>query len=154
MRLVLKRYNYSPDYTEGRLYVAGEFYCWTLERPWLNNEPSVSCIPEGKYDYRPHMRPSGAWSYLILGNGCVYEPSMVDASNPRCLILIHSGNEIADSQGCILPGLTREPGHVWNSRAAMRGLLRKTNVWFTGNGYGKLTIKQAESPASPRSTPG
>ena len=23
--------------------------CVTLERPWVNNEPEISCIPEGEY---------------------------------------------------------------------------------------------------------
>ena len=30
----------------------GEFVCYTLERPWLNNEQNVSCIPEGNYKGR------------------------------------------------------------------------------------------------------
>jgi hypothetical protein len=33
--------------TFGELYIDGEPFCATCERPWNNNEPNSSCIPEG-----------------------------------------------------------------------------------------------------------
>jgi hypothetical protein len=37
-----------PLGTWGRLYLPG-FSCVTVERPWLNNQPFISCIPPGIY---------------------------------------------------------------------------------------------------------
>ena len=34
----------------GIMVINEQPFCVTLERPWLNNEPMASCIPEGLYD--------------------------------------------------------------------------------------------------------
>ena len=49
--LQLQRFAYTPFGTFGRLYMP-EFQCFTIERPWLNNVPKESCIPEGEYGIR------------------------------------------------------------------------------------------------------
>lgn len=70
----------------------------TLEPPWLNNQPNISCIPAGSYDLVPWLSPSLKINTLKLEN----VPN-------RSGILFHSGNDAGgvdtDSQGCILVGL-------------------------------------------------
>ena len=69
----------------------------TLERPWLNNEPNRSCIPEGTYrcDF---MECSSSGKYRRVWH--------VQDVVGRTEILFHAGNLIEDSLGCILVGLS------------------------------------------------
>ena len=69
----------------------------TLERPWLNNEPNRSCIPEGTYrcDF---MECSNSGKYRRVWH--------VQDVVGRTEILFHTGNLIEDSLGCILVGLS------------------------------------------------
>ena len=41
----------------GRLFVEGIFINWTIERPWLDNQNDISCVPDGVYDVIPHISP-------------------------------------------------------------------------------------------------
>lgn len=66
--------------------------CVTCEDPDNGNKPNISCIPPGLYQVVPH---SGAkfrnvWRLLNVKG--------------REGILIHAGNSIEDTQGCILAG--------------------------------------------------
>jgi len=40
---------YLPGGTNGTLSYRGEEICQTIELPWDDNQPEISCIPEGKY---------------------------------------------------------------------------------------------------------
>jgi hypothetical protein len=66
--------------------------CVTYERPWLSNKRDVSCIPNGVYKCSIHMSPS---------KGRVFK--VHDVPN-RSDILIHVGNTLKDTEGCILVG--------------------------------------------------
>ena len=45
----LERFAYTPMGTFGRLKV-GDFEFFTVERPWVDNEPFKSCVLEGEYE--------------------------------------------------------------------------------------------------------
>lgn len=51
--ITLKRDIVSNRAVLGRLYLDGKKICKTLEKPWLNNLPNVSCIQEGTYQVQP-----------------------------------------------------------------------------------------------------
>ena len=90
------------------------FTCVTMEPPWANNKPNVSCIPPGEYECVWHKSPRYGWVYAVLG------------VEGRSHILIHPGNIVTHTKGCILPGkkvgdLGGLPA-VLNSRAAVRRL--------------------------------
>lgn len=68
------------------------FECKTLELPWLNNAPYVSCIPTGEYEAEKHNSPMHGECFKIK-----------DVAN-RTQILIHKGNYNRDTLGCILVG--------------------------------------------------
>ena len=70
----------------------GTFQCFTLELPDLGNQPDISCIPSGKYEYYFRNSPK---------NGPVLELRNVPN---RTYIQIHSGNFTRDIHGCILVG--------------------------------------------------
>ena len=66
--------------------------CVTLERPWLDNAPDTSCIQAGTYACIPHNTPEKPNCWEVTG-----VPG-------RSAILIHVGNFVSDSEGCILVG--------------------------------------------------
>lgn len=88
---------------------------YTLELPDLNNEPGVSCIPTGFY-HCVYRKQNGH------GIKDVYE--VLDVPG-RSGIQFHVGNTVADTKGCILPGLGREPdeNRVINSLLAINKLI-------------------------------
>ena len=90
--ITLERFAYTPMGTFGRL-LFDEFECYTVERPWLNNKPRESCIPEGTYPLKLGVYNRGGYpAYEVL-----------NVPN-RSLIKIHVGNTIDDVIGCIAPG--------------------------------------------------
>ena len=77
----------------------GEFSCSTVERPWLNNEHNVSCIPEGIY----MCKISASTTNKAAGMDTAYEVVGVPG---RELIKIHVANWPRDVLGCIGLGKT------------------------------------------------
>jgi len=90
---ILNRYSMGQDCTLGQLLDSdNELYCYTLELPWKDNIPHESCIPEGTYKVIPHNSDA--------------HPDTWEITNVpgRSAILIHTGNTVEDSLGCILVG--------------------------------------------------
>ena len=67
-------------------------YALTLEREWLNNERSISCIPAGHYMCNRIDSPKFSNTFEVT-----------DVPG-RSHILFHKGNLDDDSHGCILVG--------------------------------------------------
>lgn len=83
----------TDDGTFGTLYTDdGTKLCVTCEQPWKNNELQHSCIPTGIYHCSPHNSPKfpDTWEVGNVPN--------------RQAILIHAGNTMKDTHGCILVG--------------------------------------------------
>ena len=94
MELELIR-TYFPKGTNGMLYYNNSLQCNTIELPWLDNQHSISCIPEGSYRLR--MRYTLKRKTHIL----------VEGVKDRALILIHPANDaLTELQGCIAPVTT------------------------------------------------
>ncbi len=84
---------YRPEATLGLfLDPMGNHLCVTLERPWLNNQNDVSCIPEGTYHVVSFNSPT-------KGNVWLFK----DVQN-RDMIEIHPANWMEQLKGCIAPG--------------------------------------------------
>ena len=84
----------------------------TLERPWLNNKASKSCVPEGTYIVnRDH---TGRWQYF----------SIINVPN-RTFIEIHPANKVEHLEGCLALGMQRGSDNISiiNSEAAINVLL-------------------------------
>lgn len=69
--------------------------CYVMEPPWRDNRPNVSCIPVGDYDVT-HLKRSASGKY----KDCYHVHNVPD----RFAILIHKGNTVRDTMGCMLPG--------------------------------------------------
>ena len=104
----------------GLLSIKGETF-WTAERPWMNNQTSISCIPSGTYECKRYSSKRFGETYEIT-----------DVPN-RTYILFHAGNyPIKDSEGCVLLGEEKmgDTIAVSNSRKAVnrfRELLKDTD---------------------------
>lgn len=98
MNLRLIRNSTNIDGTFGVLVVDNYPFCVTLELPWLNNEPKISCIPAG--DYRVDLTYSTRFKQYMY---------RLEDVPKRSGILIHAGNDgggsDADTEGCILLGM-------------------------------------------------
>ena len=119
--MLLLRTDTSDEGTFGVL-VFDDQYIYTGELPWRNNQPNISCIPEGKYDLRMCTSPK---------YGPAYQVTNVPG---RSGVLLHAGNFCGDTDkgyrthvsGCILLGSKRGRLHgqkaVLASRIARRRL--------------------------------
>ena len=66
--------------------------CLTVERPWLNNQRGISCIPTGQYTCLAVNSPKFGHTFEVTG------------VPQRSEILFHKGNIDDDSHGCIILG--------------------------------------------------
>lgn len=117
----------------------GNPFLVTVERPWLDNQPGFSCVPEGVYDLLPHESPKFGSCYALSAPDLgvtIYGPSH------RTHILFHPANKAVELEGCIAPGL--EFGTldgqwaVMASRAAFGNLMN-----YLAGKPAKLIIKKA-----------
>ena len=104
MELVIQRDPSTYTYTEGLLFIDKVLFCKTLELPWKNNEPQISCIPSGEYQIE--VQRSNHFSEKFGVD--VFLPCVKNVPG-RSGVEIHGGNSPADSLGCILVGSER-PG--------------------------------------------
>ena len=113
--------------TRGILF-SDSFFCHTIELPWRDNTPNISCIPSGKYDVDIKISPR---------YGKIYHVKKVPK---RSYILIHSGNWAGDKSkgyktnvaGCLLLGLKTgllvNQWAVLNSRIAVKRFMNNLNM--------------------------
>jgi hypothetical protein len=125
-QVTLYRNCHAPEMgTFGFFELAGK-KIYTVERPWKDNLPMVSCIPQGHYVAEIHDSPKFGKTYIVEGNSVARTAQEVhdQPGKIRSHVLFHKGNTMADSRGCILPGLTLGAlsGNwaVINSAGAMR----------------------------------
>lgn len=109
MKIEVKRIFKGEEYTIGKMYVNGEYFCDTLEDRVRDIET------EGKV-YAKTAIPSGEYKVIVK------QSPKFGRMLPRLLdvpyfegILIHRGNTHQDTAGCILIGENRIKGKVINS---------------------------------------
>lgn len=119
MSFILDRFAYTPMGTFGRLRY-GKHEWFTVERPWLSNRSSISCIPHGCYTLRKYDSPTP-------GRGEVWQFNKVPG---RTFIQIHKGNTSDDVVGCIAIGKTlgvvNGKWAVTDSRTAFNEMMQLT----------------------------
>lgn len=133
MNLELKRIFKGKDYTIGRLFIDGKYFCDTLEDPVRQLDSaddkiySKTAIPAGKYKVSMSI-VSPKYSIRKSYNWCGGRlPRLLDVPFFEG-ILIHSGNTSDHTAGCILVGENKIKGQVINSMNTLKNLWVKLNV--------------------------
>ncbi len=114
MELVLQRQPSTDGATLGELLVDGQHQCWTLEdvvRPDGEKVPGQTAIPAGRYKV-----------IVTFSNRFqVQMPLLVGVPGFEG-VRIHPGNTAADTEGCLLVGMTKGGNTVGSSRLAYEAL--------------------------------
>ena len=124
-RLDLVRYVSTPYGTLGQLTMPNGLILATIEPPWRGNTTNVSCVPNGFYDL--DEKPSQLVERITLGK---FRSGLFLADVPnRSAILLHPGNFVEDTKGCILLGMShatinKRPG-IERSQIAFRILMER-----------------------------
>jgi len=116
--LKLKRIYKGTTYTIGNLFVGEKYLCDTLEDKVriLNSEQDKikkqTAIPAGRY--KVILSWSGHFQCMM--------PELLDVPYFK-YIRIHWGNDIDDTDGCVLVGENKQKGKVLNSKATYKRLM-------------------------------
>lgn len=153
MELLLDRFFKGSDYTIGKLYIDGVYFCDTLEdvdrglkqsmplKQILSiKKPSITAIPTGTYKILMNVT-SPKYSRSKYKN----QYGFCNAKLPRLMdvpgydgILIHIGNYNYDTDGCILVGKNTSKGAVMESTKTFTELY---NILSSSNDNIYITIK-------------
>jgi hypothetical protein len=106
------------DRTEGILTLPDGQQIATLERPWLNNKPFVSCVPPDSYIVDRDKTGRFQWYKLREVTG-------------RSFIEIHLANKADQLEGCIAPCMYIKNGVGYGSLEACELILK----WFGDNSF-------------------
>ena len=120
----------SNDCVQGKLFNDhDELICCTIEKPWLNNEPNVSCVPPGTYNLSPVLSPKFGHVYCLEN---INLDVSLNGDTQRTHILIHAANKASELLGCIAVG--RDFSVMGNERAvtSSKDTLRKLMNEFDG----------------------
>lgn len=133
MEILLIR-TYHAAGVNGVLLVGGTELCKTIELPWKNNQPRVSCIPEGGYRLRRRHSPRFREHFEVM-----------DVKD-RKYILFHAGNDAGkELRGCIAPVLQHTgEGKGSFSKAALERMKDRLYPLLDNGHTITLTIKKAE----------
>lgn len=110
MEILIERHFSCSEYVIGRCYVDDTYLCDTLEPPVTH--VGHPCIPIGEY------LVNLVWSPKFKS----YKPRLEGVPH-RSGILIHKGNSVKDTLGCILVGNNSFKGHLTQSSLAYCDLL-------------------------------
>jgi hypothetical protein len=132
MDIIIKRISFGSwgtfgvmmdDDTQQPLFV-------TVERPWLNNQHKVSCIPPGQYVCRRIDSPK---------HGDCFEVMNVP---DRDMIEIHSANLAEQLEGCIAPGM--QFGEVNGTPAVMNSKQAVASFMAMQQGLNEFNLRIIE----------
>lgn len=119
MRLKLRR-DYKDKLTQGELLTEDmQHICYTLEPPWLSNLVGKSCVPAGNYALKLVNSPRYGMQWHLENTDLNVS---VCGNTVRSHVLIHAGNWVKDTRGCILLGLVKGVDSVLESNSAIRKL--------------------------------
>jgi uncharacterized protein DUF5675 len=119
---------------------------FSIEPPWKDNEPDISCVPAGIYTLMPYNSPTHGPTWYLQNA----DDTIGGAGALRTYCELHSANWARQLEGCIAFGLddvpmldpvsnTVEPA-VEHSVDAIEALLQCLSPMSTGN---TLTIEYA-----------
>lgn len=151
MELKLKRIACKPQYSIGKLYIDGAYFCDTIEDKDRGLDDSMTELDiKAKKVYLETAIPTGTYRVTLNVQSPKFKNRVAYAFCkgylPRLLnvkgfdgVLIHIGNTEKNSAGCILVGQNKVVGQVINSTETFKKLYA---VLDAANKKGeKITIK-------------
>lgn len=115
MKIELFRWERTPAFTGGHLFVNGLFECHTLEDPIRDVKiPGETAIPEG--EYKVIMNMSARFKKRM--------PLILDVPGFKG-VRFHAGNTVNDTEGCVLCGAWRKGETLYTSRIATEQLYKR-----------------------------
>ena len=127
MKLQLKRLYPKPDYTIGKLYIDGVYFCDTIEdtdRGLYQTMPITEIKAKKKQDIT--AIPYGEYK-VVLSMSPRFRKILPEILNVPGFtgVRIHSGNTQYDSSGCLILGKNTVKGKVTNSRYYVAEFINK-----------------------------
>ena len=126
MEVLVKREYKKKDYTIGKMYINGEYFCDTLEDTdrGLTQVMSLAELKEVK-EYGRTAIPTGRYpiAYTYSPRFKKHLPLLLNVPAFEG-IRIHAGNTHRDTSGCLLLGKNKAVGKVLDSRKTMDEFLR------------------------------
>lgn len=133
MNILVKRIAKKDQYTIGKFYIDGKYFCDTIEDKdrGINSNMPLEIIKKAKVANKTAI-PTGVYDLTVKIQSPKYLKSSTfvtycKAYMPRILnvpgfdgILIHTGNTAEDSSGCIILGYNKQVGKVLNSMDAFK----------------------------------
>ena len=123
MKVEVKRVFKGKNYTIGKLFIDGAYFCDTLEdavRPAGVKIAGKTAIPAGTYLVKKTMSPRFK---KVL-------PEIMNVPNYTG-VRIHAGNTAADTEGCLLLGFNHAKGAVLDSANTVARFMTTTPDEFT-----------------------
>jgi hypothetical protein len=114
----------EPHLTRGVLLMPSGRELHVLERPWRDNRPFDSCIPDGVYLITPYKSPRFGDVYIVIG-GTVSQ--FKSAQHERYGILFHGANKVQQLAGCLAPGLSWSGDFLQHSQSALKLMMNELN---------------------------
>ena len=127
MKLQLKRLYSKPDYTIGKLYIDGVYFCDTIkdtDRGLYQTMPITEIKAKKKQDIT--AIPYGEYK-VVLSMSPRFRKVLPEILNVPGFtgVRIHSGNTQYDSSGCLILGKNTVKGKVTNSRYYVSEFIKK-----------------------------
>lgn len=138
MELLLKRIAAKDDYTVGRLFVNGVYFCNTLENTDRGLDQAMpldellqkkvygqTAIPTGTYRVTMRRKSPKFSTIDFYRDFCGgYMPRLLQVPGFEG-VLIHCGNREEATKGCLLVGENTSPGGLSNSKKTWAKLMEK-----------------------------
>ncbi len=104
----VERFMHNPESVISRVYVRDKFFCYSIEDAERTTKiKGATCIPLGTYDLGLRFSPNFSKKYAPAGtNPEDYKMIWVQNVPGYEYILIHTGNTISDTEGCLILGKT------------------------------------------------
>lgn len=91
----------------GELLLNGEHLAYTVEQPWNDNKPFVSCVPVGTYDLIQHQSTKYGDVFALYNPDLdvFHYPDDRENNDQRyACLFVHKGNYPRNFEGCIGTG--------------------------------------------------
>jgi len=107
MKITLERFADVPSMgTLSTVYIDDNTFCYAIEQNWQDNQPFVSCVPDGEYVLDEFHSGRYGHTFALVNAGKNVYANKADGflEKDRYACLLHKANWSHELQGCIAFG--------------------------------------------------